>query len=148
MRISHKFRTLAMTPLIAISCALWPSAPLHADPGGNTVNSKLCQVEDGQQICQSVTGVYSLIQTSSGLRILNLHLLQEETITSDTTTIYQSLKLDEQYLYRSGEAIVVVLHRVQTRAIDGEPTSCTDFGRLVFAGGEVRLEPVPTDCLG
>jgi hypothetical protein len=144
----NRIGPLTATALAALMSPLMVAAPAGADPGGNTVGSSLCQVEEGQQICQSVTGVYSLTETPSDLLILNLHLIQEETITTETATISQTLELDEQYLYRSGDANVVILRRLQTRTIDGQTTSCTDFGRLVFAGGEVRLEPVVTDCTG
>jgi len=55
----------AVASVNAVLFALWPSALLRADPGGNTVNSTLCQVEGDQQVCQSVTGVYSLTETGS-----------------------------------------------------------------------------------
>jgi len=115
-------RPLVAAALVAVSVLLGATAPASAT-NSRRVDNTLCQVEDGVTICQTVTGTYSLSTTPSGRWILTVHLVQEEYIYAETT-YYASLEIEQ----------------------DGDPTSCTDFGRLVFASGQVRLEPTTTDC--
>ena len=137
-------RPLVAAALVAVSVLLGATAPASAT-NTRRVDNTLCQVEDGVTICQTVTGTYSLSTTPSGRWILTVHLVQEEYIYAETT-YYASLEIDEQYVYRNGEPVVVVSSRLQQIEQDGDLTSCTDFGRLVFANGQVRFEPTTTDC--
>ena len=137
-----------LLPALLTALALLTASTGHASAAGGQghVDSTLCQVEDGAQICQHVTGVYTLTQTPSGRTILTVHLDQVEEITDADGTLRTTLAIDEQYVYDGGEPVVVVSHRLQQREDDGEVTSCTEVGRLVFANGDVRLEPVATPC--
>jgi hypothetical protein len=146
MRSATIVRRTATALLTAAALLTASTGQAPAAERQGRVDDTLCQVEDGAQICQTVTGVYTLTETPSGRTILTVHLDQVEEITTADGTLRTTLEIDDQYVYDEGEPVVVVSHRLQQREEDGEVTTCTEFGRLVFANGDVRLEAATTPC--
>jgi hypothetical protein len=136
---------IALTCLAIVGLS-WGTASFASAAESARINSTLCQVEDTIEICQTVSGTYKFVETSSGSTVLAVHLVQEETIAYPDKTIYSRLEIDDQYVSRDGEPILVTISRLQQLELDDEVVSCTDAGRLVFAGGTVRLDPPATDC--